>query len=79
MIYGRGPEYRLLERKVTIPEKGPFDIDVNLLRINIKPHHPIPGPTKRAQQRKADIAQADDADYGGMIFDLGLQVHESVQ
>ncbi len=32
MIYGRGPEYKQLERKVTIPEKGPFDINVKLER-----------------------------------------------
>jgi hypothetical protein len=32
MEYGRGPEYRLLTREVTIPEKGPADIKVKLER-----------------------------------------------
>jgi hypothetical protein len=32
MTYGRGPEYRLLTRKVVIPDKGPADIAVKLER-----------------------------------------------
>jgi hypothetical protein len=32
MTYGRGPEYRQLERKVTIPEKGDAEISVRLQR-----------------------------------------------
>jgi hypothetical protein len=32
MLYGRGPEYRLRERKVTVPEKGPAKISVQLER-----------------------------------------------
>jgi hypothetical protein len=32
MTYGRGPEYRLLSRKVTIPEKGETSIEVKLQR-----------------------------------------------
>lgn len=32
MEYGRGPEYKLLKRKVTIPEKGPFAIEVKMER-----------------------------------------------
>src|SRR5262249_55607470 len=30
--YGRGPEYRLLEKKVTIPDKGDAKIDLKLER-----------------------------------------------
>jgi hypothetical protein len=37
MSYGRGPEYRLLQKKVTIPEKGEAKIEVTLERwINAK-------------------------------------------
>ncbi len=32
MTYGRGPEYKLLQRAVTIPEKGPAAIEVRLER-----------------------------------------------
>ncbi len=32
MEYGRGPEYKLLSRKVTIPEKGPATLQVKLER-----------------------------------------------
>ena len=32
MEYGRGPEYKLLQRPVTIPEKGSAKIDVKLVR-----------------------------------------------
>jgi hypothetical protein len=32
LSYGRGPEYRMLERKVTIPAKGEAKIDVELSR-----------------------------------------------
>jgi hypothetical protein len=32
MEYGRGPEYRLLERKITIPQKGEAHISVQLQR-----------------------------------------------
>ncbi len=32
MTYSRGPEYRQLQRKVTIPEKGPAEIGVKLER-----------------------------------------------
>jgi hypothetical protein len=32
MSYGRGPEYQLLERKVTIPAKGDAKIDIDLKR-----------------------------------------------
>jgi hypothetical protein len=32
MQYGRGPEYRLLSRKVTVPKKGPAEIAVKLER-----------------------------------------------
>jgi hypothetical protein len=32
MQYGRGPEYRLLERKITVPEKGKARIEVKLER-----------------------------------------------
>src|SRR5262249_29562361 len=32
MQYGRGPEYRLLSRKVTVPKKGPAEVAVKLER-----------------------------------------------
>jgi hypothetical protein len=32
MLYGRGPEYRLLSRTVTVPEKGDASIDVKVER-----------------------------------------------
>jgi hypothetical protein len=32
MLYGRGPEYRQLQRQVTIPEEGPAKIEVRLER-----------------------------------------------
>jgi hypothetical protein len=32
MIYGRGPEYKLVTRKVTIPDKGDASIDIKLAR-----------------------------------------------
>jgi hypothetical protein len=32
MDYGRGPEYRVLQRKVSIPKKGPYTIEVKLER-----------------------------------------------
>src|SRR5262245_24973495 len=32
MTYGRGPEYRQLTKKVTVPEKGPAEISVKLER-----------------------------------------------
>ena len=32
MQFGRGPEYRLMERKVVIPEKGEANIAVKLER-----------------------------------------------
>jgi hypothetical protein len=36
MKYGRGPEYRWLSRKITVPDKGPFEVPVKLERW-IKP------------------------------------------
>ncbi len=39
MAYGRGPEYRLLTKQVTIPEKGKAEIEVKLDRwINMMEH-----------------------------------------
>ncbi len=39
MDYGRGPEYRLLQKKVTIPDKGPAEIAVTLDRwVNTMDH-----------------------------------------
>ena len=35
-----------------------------------KPEHGKPRPMKRRQQRQPDIAQADDADAGTVVFDL---------
>jgi hypothetical protein len=32
MFYGRGPEYRWLRRRITIPEKGPVEVAVKLER-----------------------------------------------
>lgn len=32
MTFGRGPEYRLVTRKVTVPEQGPASLDVKLER-----------------------------------------------
>lgn len=32
MTYGRGPEYRLIDQKITVPEKGSLDVKVKLAR-----------------------------------------------